>query len=150
MGIYSIVWFWRIQSQGNNKNVHIEERLTLFLSRSFSIYIISFPLFHLFFCLKNSIPQLVLTALITSQKAGGVLSAVATFNVTTSSFNFLFNILDIFIDDDEGMIVCASEDTNGNDNEKEIRDYAFFDDSAWLLDECAVKQCLLITETVKS
>jgi hypothetical protein len=43
----------------------------------------------------EDIPQVVLTTLVLHTKAGGVWSPVAVFNVTTSAFNFTFNVLDM-------------------------------------------------------
>lgn len=69
----------------------------------------------------KSIPQLILTALVTSKRTGGVLSPVATFNVTTSGFNLLFNILDIFMPEEEVMFHDGTEDfVEDNDG---LRDY---------------------------
>jgi len=45
--------------------------------------------------LIEDIPQMVLTTLVALDKRGGVWSPVAVFNVTTSAFNFTFNILDV-------------------------------------------------------
>mmetsp|Transcript_9216 Transcript_9216/g.13941 ORF Transcript_9216/g.13941 Transcript_9216/m.13941 type:complete len:191 (-) Transcript_9216:132-704(-) len=43
----------------------------------------------------EDIPQLILTTLVALEKRGGVWTPVAVFNVTTSAFNFTFNILDM-------------------------------------------------------
>jgi hypothetical protein len=43
----------------------------------------------------EDIPQMVLTTMVALDKRGGVWSPVAVFNITTSVFNFTFNILDM-------------------------------------------------------
>ena len=49
----------------------------------------------------EDIPQVVLTIMVLYAKAGGAWSPVAVFNVTTSAFNFTFNILDMLMPLDE-------------------------------------------------
>ena len=51
--------------------------------------------------LIEDIPQLVLTVQVLNAKNGGQWSAVAAFNATTSGFNFIFNLLDMFMPLDE-------------------------------------------------
>jgi hypothetical protein len=62
----------------------------------------------------EDIPQFVITALITSEKNDGVLSPAAVFNITTSGFNFFFNILDVLfpLEDEEEL-----EDDGGEEEE---------------------------------
>jgi len=50
--------------------------------------------FEMFF---EDIPQVVLTYLVLHTKNGGVWSPVGVFNITTSAFNFTFNILDMLM-----------------------------------------------------
>jgi len=62
----------------------------------------------------EDIPQFVLTSLISNER--GLLTPAAVFNMTTSAFNFLFNILDMIgvdvNDEDED-----EDDNNDNNNE---------------------------------
>jgi len=61
--------------------------------------------------LVEDIPQFVISSLVLNEKSGGDLSGVAIFNITTSAFNFTFNLLDMFMPldeeeyDDEEIIV---------------------------------------------
>jgi hypothetical protein len=52
----------------------------------------------------EDIPQFILTSLIINEK--GLLTPAAAFNITTSAFNFVFNIFDMITpdpdDDDDG------------------------------------------------
>jgi len=48
----------------------------------------------------EDIPQFVLTSLVSYDK--GLLTPSAVFNITTSAFNFLFNVLDMITPDDDG------------------------------------------------
>ena len=52
--------------------------------------------------------------MITSEKNDGVLSPAAVFNITTSGFNFFFNILDVLfpLEDEEEL-----EDDGGEEEE---------------------------------
>jgi len=58
----------------------------------------------------EDIPQFVITSLISNER--GLLTPAAVFNLTTSAFNFLFNILDMMgvTDDDD-------DDDNGKKND---------------------------------
>ena len=49
----------------------------------------------------EDIPQFILSYLVISKKNDGVLGPYAIFNITTSSFNFVFNALDMMIPLDE-------------------------------------------------
>ena len=49
----------------------------------------------------EDIPQFALTTMVLYDRRGGEWSPVAIFNVTTSAFNFTFNILDILMPLDE-------------------------------------------------
>jgi hypothetical protein len=91
-------------------------------------HMIKLTLYLVFFSLSNSIPQLILTALVTSKRTGGVLSPVATFNVTTSGFNLLFNILDMFMPEDEVMFHDGTTEDYGATNQQESSNNAFRDD----------------------
>ena len=51
------------------------------------------------FC--EDIPQVILTYMVMRERNGGVWSPVGVFNLTTSMFNFTFNILDMMIPLDE-------------------------------------------------
>ena len=55
------------------------------------------------------IPQFVLTSLISVEK--GTLTSQAVFNIVTSAYNFLYDVLDICDPRDE-----EDEDGNGNDD----------------------------------
>jgi len=58
----------------------------------------------------EDIPQFVITSLISNER--GLLTPAAVFNLTTSAFNFLFNILDMVgVDNDD-----ADDDDNDNDD----------------------------------
>ena len=54
-------------------------------------YLLGFEMF----C--EDIPQMVLTTLVVLRKGGGTWTPVSIFNVTTSAFNFTFNILDMLM-----------------------------------------------------
>ena len=67
--------------------------------------------------LLEDIPQFILTSLVESEKTRGDLSGLAVFNITTSGFNFAFNLLDMFMpldeedyDDEEIIVEGAGED----------------------------------------
>lgn len=57
----------------------------------------------------EDIPQVVLTTLVLYTKRGGVWTPVAVFNVTTSAFNFTFNVLDMLMPLPEKHIEGALE-----------------------------------------
>ncbi len=61
----------------------------------------------------EDIPQVILTTMVLHEKRGGVWSPVAVFNVTTSAFNFTFNILDMLMPLDEVHIEAAKAEENG-------------------------------------
>ena len=69
----------------------------------------------------NSLPQLVLTTLVTRDIKGG-LSGAAIFNLTTSAFNFVFNLLDLLVPlDDE----TADSNDDGESDEAFQEDEVF-------------------------
>jgi hypothetical protein len=49
----------------------------------------------------EDIPQFILSSIAMSRRNGGDLTGYAVFNITTSSFNFIFNILDLMSPLDE-------------------------------------------------
>jgi hypothetical protein len=55
----------------------------------------------------EDIPQMVLTTMVALQKRGGVWTPVSIFNLTTSAFNFTFNILDMLMPLPEETIEAA-------------------------------------------
>ena len=67
--------------------------------------------------LLEDIPQFVLTSLISYEK--GLLTPSAVFNMTTSAFNFLFNVLDIVEpDNDDGD---GSDGNSGGNDEQQVQ-----------------------------
>lgn len=68
--------------------------------------------------LVEDIPQLILTALITQEL--GVMTPAATFNITTSGFNFVFNILDMV--DPTTSSIPSSVDDQGKKNDNYTND----------------------------
>lgn len=64
----------------------------------------------------EDIPQLVLTVMILKAKNGGEWSPVAVFNATTSGFNFVFNLLDMFMPLDEEDISNDVDNNNKKNN----------------------------------
>jgi hypothetical protein len=60
------------------------------------------------FC--EDIPQMILTALVVLQNNGGAWTPVSVFNVTTSAFNFTFNILDMMMPLEEAHVEGAKND----------------------------------------
>jgi hypothetical protein len=57
----------------------------------------------------EDIPQVVLTTMVLHAKRGGVWSPVAVFNVTTSAFNFTFNVLDMLMPLEEEQYIEATK-----------------------------------------
>ncbi len=57
----------------------------------------------------EDIPQVALTTMVIKAKNGGEWTGVGVFNVTTSAFNFTFNILDMFLPLDEEFHVEEEE-----------------------------------------
>jgi len=74
---------------------------------------ISFLLGLEMFC--EDIPQVILTYLVMTERNGGEWSPVGVFNLTTSMFNFTFNILDMIMPLDE---IHHEEDTEQRKQEK--------------------------------
>mmetsp|Transcript_10585 Transcript_10585/g.16049 ORF Transcript_10585/g.16049 Transcript_10585/m.16049 type:complete len:243 (+) Transcript_10585:195-923(+) len=77
-----------------NQSCFKESKMAIALS-TFIGWLLGFEMFF------EDIPQVALTALVLKNKNGGVWSGVGVFNVTTSAFNFTFNILDMLIPLDE-------------------------------------------------
>ena len=59
----------------------------------------------------EDIPQVALTTMVLYTKRGGVWSPVAVFNVTTSAFNFTFNILDMLMPLEEHHVEAVKAQT---------------------------------------
>ena len=55
----------------------------------------------------EDIPQMILTTMVALRKRGGVWTPVSIFNLTTSAFNFTFNILDMLMPLPEETIEAA-------------------------------------------
>ena len=66
--------------------------------------------------LLEDIPQFILTALITYEK--GLMTPAAAFNVTTSGFNFVFNIFDMMTPDPDDQ----NDDNDGDDDDGKMPD----------------------------
>mmetsp|Transcript_13055 Transcript_13055/g.24524 ORF Transcript_13055/g.24524 Transcript_13055/m.24524 type:complete len:238 (-) Transcript_13055:165-878(-) len=66
----------------------------------------------------EDVPQFIMTAIITAERAGGVLSPVATFNLTTSGMNLLFNILDMLMPEDEEMLDDGTTENLVDDHDR--------------------------------
>lgn len=73
--------------------------------------------------LIEDIPLIVLTSVITSDINGGVWSPQAVFNITTSSFNLLFNILDMWVaveDEEERIFLEQQKKQAGNEESQPV------------------------------
>ena len=68
----------------------------------------------------EDIPQFVLTSLVSYEK--GLLTPSAVFNMTTSAFNFLFNVLDIIAPNDGGDDGDGGDENGGDGQQLETAD----------------------------
>lgn len=64
----------------------------------------------------EDVPQLILTTMVAQYYRGGEWTGVAVFNVTTSVFNFTFNILDMLMPLPDEKVAGGGAEGGGGDN----------------------------------